>query len=159
MLRIYNKIKKYIYIIENKSIKKRIGLCGDNVRIHNSIEIIMPEFLKIGNNTSIAAFTTIFSTYGVTIGENCWISSNCGISSYNHVLNSTNRQKDSFLDKDYSKPVSIGNNVWLGMNVVVLPGVTIGDNSVIGAGSVVTKNIPANELWFGNPAKFVKVIN
>ena len=56
-------------------------------------------------------------------------------------------------------PVAISNNVWIGANVVVLPGVTIGENSVIGAGSVVTKDIPANVIAFGSPCKVYREIN
>ena len=59
----------------------------------------------------------------------------------------------------YNLPIHIGKNCWLGANVVVLPGVTIGDNSVIGAGSVVTKDIPANVVAVGNPCKVLRPIN
>lgn len=59
---------------------------------------------------------------------------------------------------EQAKPIRIGNNVWLGGNVVVLPGVTIGDNIVIGAGSVVTKDVPANSLAVGNPCRVVREI-
>lgn len=59
----------------------------------------------------------------------------------------------------YSFPITIGDNVWLGANVIVLPGVTIGENSVIGAGSVVTKDIPANVVAFGSPCKVYREIN
>ncbi len=60
------------------------------------------------------------------------------------------------LEKEYAKPIKIGNNVWIGGNVVVLPGVTIGDNTVIGAGSIVVKDIPANVVAVGNPCKVIK---
>ena len=59
----------------------------------------------------------------------------------------------------YNMPVHIGKNCWLGAGVIVLPGVTIGDNSVIGAGSVVTKDIPANVVAVGNPCKVLREIN
>ena len=59
---------------------------------------------------------------------------------------------------EYAKPITVGNNVWIGGNVVVVPGVTIGDNCVIGAGSVVTKDIPANSLAVGNPCKVIRKI-
>ncbi|WP_431609958.1 DapH/DapD/GlmU-related protein [Chryseobacterium sp. 'Rf worker isolate 10'] len=59
---------------------------------------------------------------------------------------------------EYAHPIKVGNNVWLGGNVVVLPGVSIGNNSVIGAGSVVTKDIPENVVAVGNPCKVVKNI-
>jgi maltose O-acetyltransferase len=57
-----------------------------------------------------------------------------------------------------AKPITIGDNVWLGGGAIVLPGVTIGDNTVIGAGAVVTKDIPANSVAVGNPARVVRVI-
>ena len=113
---------------------------------------------EIGNNSSIADYTVIFAQFGVTIGDNCLISSNCTISSYNHIVNSNNRYVNQNEDFQYSKPVSISNNVWIGMNSCILPGVTIGNNSIIGAGSVVTKNVPPNEIWVGNPAKKIKDI-
>lgn len=59
---------------------------------------------------------------------------------------------------EYAKPIKVGNNVWFGGNVCVLPGVTIGDNVVIGAGSVVNKDIPSNVVAVGNPCKVVKEI-
>lgn len=132
--------------------------CGQNVSIDATTFIVTPENMEVGNNTLIAPYTVVFAKFGVKIGDNCLISSNCGISSYNHTQNSLNRMADQEQDYKYSKPVTIGNNVWIGMNVNILPGVTIGDNSVIGSGSVVTKSIPANEIWFGNPAKFYKTI-
>ena len=59
-------------------------------------------------------------------------------------------------NREYGKPVSIGSNVWIGGNCVVLPGVSIGDNSIIGAGSVVTKDIPSNVVAVGNPCEVIK---
>ena len=59
---------------------------------------------------------------------------------------------------EYAKPIEVGNNVWIGGNVVVLPGVKIGDNCVIGAGSVVVKDIPENSVAVGNPCKVIKKI-
>lgn len=119
----------------------------------------MPQQMEIGDNTSIAPYTTIYATFGVKIGKNCLISSNCGISSYNHIQDSLNRRASESEDFRFSKPVSIGDNVWIGMNSCILPGVSIGDNSIIGSGSVVTKNIPSNEIWVGNPARFIKKLN
>lgn len=60
---------------------------------------------------------------------------------------------------EYAKPIEIGNNVWIGGNVTILPGVKIGDDSVIGAGSVVTKDIPSDVIAVGNPCKPIKEIN
>jgi maltose O-acetyltransferase len=155
-------ILKCISEMENarvRDIKRRLKFCGKQVIIYPSCEIIVPEEMEIGDNSSIAPCTIVYATFGVTIGKNCLISSNCGISSYNHIQNSNNRPGNAHEDYQYSKPVKIGDNVWIGMNACILPGVEIGDNSIIGAGSIVTKNIPSNEIWVGNPARFIKKLN
>jgi maltose O-acetyltransferase len=139
-----------------KRLKADMKYCGSNVKIETNCHFIVPQQLVIGNNSSISAFTTIFATFGVVIGKNCLISSNCSISSYNHIQNSDNRIRDFKEDYKYSKEVILEDNVWIGMNSCIIPGVVIGKNSIIGAGSVVTKNIPSNEIWAGNPAKFIK---
>jgi maltose O-acetyltransferase len=141
------------------NVKKRLKYCGKNVNLYSSCYIIMPQQMEIGDNTSIAPYTTVYATFGVKIGKNCLISSNCGISSYNHIQDSLNRRASENEDFRFSKPVSIGDNVWIGMNSCILPGVSIGNNSIIGSGSVVTKNIPSNEIWVGNPARFIKKLN
>lgn len=138
--------------------KKSFHHCGKNVRIEKTCQIIVPKNFSIGDNSSISHYTTIYATFGVTIGKNCLISSNCGISSYNHIQQSLNRPSDIDKDMLYSKPVIISDNVWIGMNACVLPGIKIGNNSIVGSGSVVTKDIPPNEIWVGNPARFVKKI-
>ena len=158
LYRIIFKIEKIINKKREKTLHRRLKYCGQNIRLDKTCHIIVPENMSIGHNTSISSYTTIYATFGVSIGDNCLISSNCGISSYNHILNSYNRHKQVDEDFKYSKPVHIGNNVWVGMNVCILPGVKIGDNSIIGSGSVVTKDVPSNEIWVGNPAKFIKRI-
>ena len=88
-------------------------------------------------------------------GNNVFIGPNCSFYTVNHPLDYETRNKGL----EYAKRITVGNNVWMGGNVVVLPGITIGDNSVIGAGSVVTKDIPSNSVAVGNPTKVIKVLN
>jgi maltose O-acetyltransferase len=133
--------------------KSNLKYCGKNVNINHKISLVCPEKIEIGDNTLIADYTTIFGVHGVIIGKNCLISVGCGISSLNHQIISKTRTSDGY---EFSSPIIIQDNVWLGMNVCVLPGVNIGENSIIGAGSVVTKNVPSNEIWVGNPAKKIK---
>jgi len=90
----------------------------------------------------------ILDTTTVKFGDNVFIGPNCGFY--------TAGQRNSGLE--YAKPITVGNNVWFGGNVIVLPGVTIGDNTIIGAGSVVTKDIPSNVIAVGNPCKVIKSI-
>ena len=88
------------------------------------------------------------------VGENVWLNSplsatigpNVTLCTTGHPIHPAHR-----MDGMYSFPITIGDNVWIGGNVMVLPGVTIGENSVIGAGSVVTRDIPANVVAFGAP--------
>ncbi|MDB5012127.1 MAG: acetyltransferase with multiple hexapeptide repeat domain [Daejeonella sp.] len=156
--RLIFRLERLVHAERVKRLKRLLKYCGENVFIDRSCHILVPQQLQIGDNTSISSYCTIYAAFGVYIGKNCLISSNCGISSINHIQNSLIRHVDDE-NINYSKPVYIGNNVWVGMNACILPGVHIGENSIIGSGSVVTKNVPANEIWVGNPARFVRKIN
>ncbi len=90
----------------------------------------------------------------ITIGNHCFFGPNCGFYTATHPLLPSERN----MGFEKAKPITIGNNVWFGGNVIVLPGIIIGDNCVIGAGSVVTKNIPANTLAVGNPCRPLRSI-
>ncbi len=90
----------------------------------------------------------------ITIGKNTFIGPNCGFYTAIHPINAKERIKAI----ETAKPINIGENVWIGGNVTILPGVTIGNNCVIGAGSVVTKNIEENVVAVGNPCKIIKNI-
>ena len=80
------------------------------------------------------------------------IAPNCGFYSAGHPLDAEKRN----MGLEYAFPITVGNNVWIGANVTVLPGVSIGDDAVIGAGSVVTKNIPSGVLAAGNPCSVIR---
>ncbi|MFP5042062.1 acyltransferase [Parasediminibacterium sp. JCM 36343] len=155
---VVNKIEKIIQKIKWDNYRSFFKYCGNNVIIDPTCTILVPDNFSIGHNSSISAYTVIYSAYGVEIGNNCLISSNCGISSINHIINSANRVNDPKDIGQHCKPVKIGNNVWIGMNACILPGITIGDNSIIGSGSVVSKNVPSNEIWVGNPARKIKEV-
>ncbi len=97
----------------------------------------------------MSEFTDVF------IGDNVMIAPNVTIATGTHPISPELRLKAA----QFNVPVRIGNNVWLDAHTVVLPGVTIGENSVIGAGSIVTKDIPANVVAVGNPCRVVREIN
>ena len=90
----------------------------------------------------------------VTFGDNVFVAPNCSFYTSGHPLDYETRNKGL----EYAKPIKVGNNVWIGGNVIVLPGVTIGDNVVIGAGSVVNRDIPPDSVAVGNPCKVIKKI-
>ena len=91
----------------------------------------------------------------VIIGNNVFIAPNVSIITEEHAMNVKQRAEGL----EYTHPVHIGDNVWICTGVIVLPGVTIGENSVIGAGSVVPKDIPPNSLAVGNPCKVIRQIS
>jgi maltose O-acetyltransferase len=88
----------------------------------------------------------------VTIGDNVFIGPNVVISTAGHPLDAAVRSTGL----EFAKPITIGNNVWIGATVTIVPGVEIGDNVTIGAGSVVTRSIPANCVAVGNPCRVIK---
>ncbi len=107
--------------------------------------------IRIGKNVFINLGCTFMDRGGITIGDNAFIAPHVSLITENHGL-ATDKRRTLV-----SKPIVIGDNVWIGANATVLQGVTIGDNAVIGAGSVVTKDVPENSVAAGNPAKIIKV--
>ena len=106
--------------------------------------------IRIGNNVFINFVCTFMDRGGITIGDNTFLAPHVCLITENHGLPADQRRTL------ISKPIVIGNNVWIGTSAIVLQGVTIGDNAVIGAGSVVTKNVPENSVVAGNPASVIK---
>lgn len=111
-------------------------------------------FIEVGENFFANYHCTILDSGGVKIGNNVLFAPNVSLYTVGHPLHHELRNQEW----EQASPIVIGNNVWLGGNVVVLGGVTIGDNAVVGAGSVVTKNIPSNSLAVGNPCRVLREI-
>lgn len=113
--------------------------------------------IQIGKNVLIDDSCIIMAQDKIVIGNNTWIAACCFVTDFNHKYNDNTKL---IFEQGYeAKPVSIGENVWIGTHTVILPGVTIGDRTVIGAGSIVTKDIPANSVAVGNPARVIKKHN
>lgn len=113
--------------------------------------------IVFGKNVVLSQGCIVHGHSGVTIGDNTIVGPCTTFVSGNHgdVTRSTDYRFAKIIT---TTPIRIGSNVWIGTNVSVLPGVTIGDNSVIGAGSVVTRDVPANVIYAGNPAKELRKI-
>lgn len=108
--------------------------------------------IKVGKNVFINACCKFQDQGGITIGDGCLVGHNVTIATLNHEINP---EKRSCI---IPKPVKIGKNVWIASDSTILPGVEIGDGAIIGAGSVVTKNVPENTIATGNPARFLRKI-
>ena len=111
--------------------------------------------VHLGNNVYFNFNATLVDDTHIYIGDCTMLGPNVVIATAGHPVLPELREKAL----QYNLPVHIGKNCWLGAGVIVLPGVTIGDNTVIGAGSVITKDIPANVVAVGNPCKVLREIN
>lgn len=158
-----NRVKEmwheYNHLSPNDPKKKEI--LKELVTGYNDYVFIEPQFKCVfGKNIHFKGMAilnfdcTLLDTKIITIGDRTLIGPGCLLICTNHSIDSEERLKGGF----NNKPITIGNRVWLGANVTVCPGVTIGDNTVIGAGSVVTKDIPANVVAVGNPCKVLREI-
>lgn len=131
---------------------------GDNVTIGRSTigasKVFDAPVLRIGNNSTLGYGTVISVSQEVSIGDNCLIAPHCTImDSDDHPIDPERRRLRMPVEKDEVRPVRIGNNVWIGTACVILKGVTIGDNSIIAANSVITKDVMENSIYAGNPAR------
>lgn len=140
-----------------KLLKEMFGNIGENAYIEPPIHANFGcKNVFVGDNFYANFNLTLIDDGKITIGNNVLIGPNCTIVTPIHPL----EVKDRLSEKNQKNlPVVIEDNVWIAANVTILPGVTIGKNSVIGAGSLVTKDVEANSLYYGNPAKKIKDLN
>lgn len=142
---------KYIHIGKNFKLRKNYRIeCIDRF----ASEELHPEFV-IGNGVIINYNFTAFISDKCSIGDNTIIASNVMITTENHGINPEHSLPYAQQPLTSGK-VEIGKNVWVGQNVIIMAGVTIGDNAVVGAGSIVTKNVSPLTMVAGNPAKNIK---
>ncbi|WP_289734179.1 DapH/DapD/GlmU-related protein [Paramuribaculum intestinale] len=123
---------------------------GEGSTVSTPLTAVRPHLVKIGRNVVVMPGCLMMSAGGITIDDGAMIAANVQLISNNHDL--YERQIIT------CKPIHIGKNAWIGAGATVLPGVTIGDNAVVGAASVVTKDVAADTIVAGNPAKFIKRI-
>ena len=138
-------LRRYMSVLIGQEVDEGFGLfppfftnCGKNIHL--------------GKNVFINSGCHFQDQGGIYIGDGTFIGHNVVLATLNHDLNPNSR------GDMWPKPIHLGKKVWIGSGAIVLPGVTIGDNSVIAAGSVVTKNVPENSVYGGNPAKLIKKI-
>ena len=150
----YNNIEPSDLEKRKKLIKEILGKTKESFLIEQPFICDYGYNICIGENFYSNHNLIILDANKVEFGDNVFIGPNCGFYTAGHPIDVEQRNKGL----EYAKSIKIGNNVWFGGNVCVLPGVTIGDNVVIGAGSIVTKNIPSNVVAVGNPCRVIKEI-
>ncbi len=132
--------------------RKLLGKTKDNFLIEQPFYCDYGYNIEIGENFYANVNCVILDGAKVTFGDNVFIAPSCGFYTAGHPLDVAQRNKGL----EYARPITIGNNVWIGAQCAILPGITIGDNTVIGAGSVVTHDIPSGVVAAGNPCRVLR---
>ena len=166
LLRELNEVKEVIYEYNSlrpsehekrlEILKSLLGHIGDDAIIINQpFYCDYGKQIRVGKRFFANFSFTVLDEANVTIGDDCFIGPNVSIYTACHSTDPVERNSR----KEWALPVAVGNNVWIGGAVTILPGVTIGDNVTIGAGSVVVRDIPSNCVAVGNPCKVVRKLD
>lgn len=155
LCRDYNNLRPRDAEARDALLRRILGSAGEGLLIEQPFYCDYGYNIRVGNNFYANFNLVILDEAPVTFGDNVFIAPNCGFYTAGHPVDAAERNKGL----EYARPITVGDNVWIGAGVSVLPGVSIGDNCVIGAGSVVVKDIPSNSVAVGNPCKVVKTIS
>lgn len=134
--------------VQTKALCAQLLSCGDRTSIQFPVTIAGPEWVSFGSDVALAAYVHIWGLGGVQIGDRVMIGTHTSISAVTHDYTAA-----VMYGTMVKRRVQIGNDVWIGSNCVVLPGVTVGDGAVVGAGAVVTRDVPPGAVVAGVPAR------
>ena len=155
---IRQQLEEINHITDNKNRNNRfkdlLADTGDDFFVESDFKFDYGFNIQIGDHFYGNYDMTCLDTCPITIGSHCYFGPNIGLYTPVHPLDPKQRNADVEL----GKPITIGNSAWLGGRVTILPGVTLGDNVVVGAGSVVTKSFGDNVVIAGNPARVIKEV-
>lgn len=151
----YNSLSPINMDKRKEILKKLLGKAPDDILIEPNFFCDYGYNIEVGKRFYSNHNCVMLDCGKIKFGDYVMVGPNCAFYAASHPLDSETR----ITLIEYSKPITVGNRVWFGGNVTVLPGVTIGDDVVIGAGSVVTKNIPTGVLAYGNPCKVIRKIS
>ncbi|WP_245640210.1 sugar O-acetyltransferase [Paenibacillus dakarensis] len=150
----FNNLKPSARDERNQIIQKLFHSVGENAWIESPFNCDYGYNITVGDNFYANTNCTILDCAKVTIGNNVLMGPNVSLYTPNHAKDADER----IAGYERSLPINIGDNVWISGSVTIIPGVTIGDNTIIGAGSVVTKDIPANVIAAGVPCRVIRPI-
>ena len=151
----YNKMRPSMLKERNELLRGLLGKSDGDTFINQPFYCDYGSNIRVGRRFFANFNFTVLDEALVTIGDDCFIGPNVSIYTACHSTDPEERNSR----REWAKPVTIGDNVWIGGSVTILPGVTIGSNVTIGAGSVVVKDIPDGCVAVGNPCKVVKYLN
>ncbi|WP_168119865.1 maltose acetyltransferase domain-containing protein [Paenibacillus sp. HB172176] len=154
LTRLLNQTIETEYETRVELLKELFGTTGNHVYVEPTFRCDYGYNIHVGNHFFANFDCVILDVCEVRIGENCLLAPGVHIYTATHPLDPIERSSGA----EFGKPVKIGNNVWIGGQAVINPGVTIGDNAVIASGAVVTKDVPDNVVVGGNPARVIKTI-
>lgn len=150
----YNLLKPSQYKERSEMLEGLFGKVKSILAVQSPFWCDLGYNIEVGENFYANHGLTIADTAKVTFGDNVFIAPYCGFYAAGHPIDAKERNEGL----EYAYPIKVGNDVWFGGGVQVLPGVTIGNNVVIGSGSVVNKDIPSNVVAVGNPCKVIREI-
>lgn len=153
-VRLYNQTLETEVEQRLKMLKELLGSTGKNIYIEPNIRFDYGYNTHVGDNFYANFDCIILDVCEVRFGDNCMLAPNVQIYTATHPLNPTERN----FGREYAKPITFGDNVWIGGGAIINPGVTVGDNVVIASGAVVTRDVPDNVVVGGNPARIIKNI-
>lgn len=150
----YNNLLPTDFDARNNLLRSMLGTADEDTFINQPFYCDYGKQIHVGKRFFANFHFTVLDEAQVTFGDDCFVGPNVSIYTACHSTDPVERNTR----QEWAKPVTVGNNVWIGGSVTILPGIRIGDNSTIGAGSVVTQDVPANAIVGGNPAKLIKMI-
>ncbi len=150
----YNQLRPSDRAGQQEVLKKLLGKTGENFTLTAPFWCDYGYNIELGENFYANHNLVILDGAKVTFGDNVFIGPDCGFHTAGHPIDFERRNRGL----EYAYSITVGDNVWIGAGVQVMPGVTIGSNVVIGGGSVVVKDIPGNCVAVGNPCKVIRAI-